>query len=93
MFEVYDFGSRSTGEITSELKIHAESGNGHDKADKPVDQSETYRSCGVEDAASYTRVSMLFTSDKTGRWCIRVEKIPVPIIWLTFKKMIVNHPT
>lgn len=42
MFEVDDFGSGSTWEITGKLKIHTESGNGHDEADEPVDQSEAY---------------------------------------------------
>jgi hypothetical protein len=90
LFEVYDFGSGSTGEITSELEVDAESGDGHHKADEPVDQSETNGSCRVKDASGCLG---LVHSRYHRRYHLRVEKIPVPIIWLTLRKMMVSHPT
>jgi hypothetical protein len=62
LFEVYDFGSGSTGEITSELEVHAESGDGHHEADEPVDQSETNGSCRVQDASGCLWVSTFLIS-------------------------------
>lgn len=62
LFQVYDFGSGSTGEITSELEIDTESGYGHHKADEPVNQSETNGACRVEDASSCLRVSTFLIS-------------------------------
>jgi hypothetical protein len=62
LFEVYDLGSGSTGEITSELEVDAESGDGHHEADEPVDQSETNGACRVEDASGCLRVSTFLIS-------------------------------
>jgi hypothetical protein len=62
LFEVYNFCSGSTGEITSKLEVHAESGYGHHEADEPVDQSETNGACRVENASGCLRISIFLLS-------------------------------
>lgn len=105
LLEVDHLRAAAVWKVARELEVRAEPGYGHDKADDPVDERQADRACVGKDRSGWNACLAIATikqdgpdSIKPAEWVVseqyvRVEKIPVPTIWFTFRKITVSHPT